>query len=37
MFLENIQRFVDQPIIVYEEEFMDLYIGERHGPFLQTV
>ncbi len=37
MFLENIKEKVDQPIEVYEEEYADLYVGDKFSPFIQIV
>ena len=34
LFLENIKEFIERPIVVFEEEFEDLYIGDRLSPFI---
>ena len=34
LFLENIKEFIERPIVIYEEEFEDLYIGDRLSPFI---
>lgn len=34
LFLENIKEFIERPIVIFEEEFEDLYIGDRFSPFI---
>jgi hypothetical protein len=34
LFLENIKEFIERPIVVFEKEFEDLYIGDRLSPFI---